>query len=635
MRCLLSIPLRSTRARRSPRWLQQKRAQPRFPPYGTVVTASRSDATSTGSSATTVTRSQIESLPGGDNQTIAHLVEMQPGAVADNAFGFGTHVRAADGAVLYVIDGIPLMPPPIGMLGQTLDAIPTRLIQNVQVFTGGFPVEYSYALGGVVDIQTRRPNPDATAEAQVAYGTYNATTASLNYSQTFGRLSLIASGDFESTERGFDTPDAIAILHDGRVGGEGFLKADYAIDSSNRLSLLATYSENHFQIPIDATMLPLSDAPPGAVRGNDSYGNAPPQFVPYNANPTDVERSLLTAVSFVHTGEVSTQASLYMREMYADYDCDPTDALGATADPGAFCASITRRAYHFGGVGNVTWNWLPGNHWKAGVAIDDQQNNLGVAQYTRDDASPTGGVNPSLTLAGSDQINTLSVGAYVEDRIEVGKLTLLPGFRYDVQNTTFASSNQAPLFLSGPSARLGGSYALSDVVILHAFAGYLWETPVDFDGPLAAQILIPSLAGQTLPDDLKASTTWSAELGVTVHPVSKLSLGATAWGRYSTNTIDRQTVGSTDLFVSFNWKHGRAAGGDLFANGELLRFGHDAFLLEGFGNVSYQNSQAIGLTSEKYLFAPDELAAAANWTPWITCSSGRRTWACCSTTRSG
>lgn len=381
------------------------------PSFQTTVTAVRPDPALIGASATTVTREQVEALPGGDNQTIADIVTMQPGTVADS-FGSNIHVRGADGAILYVVDGIPIFTPPLGTVGQLLNTLPIRLVQNITVYTGGFPIEYSSSLGGVVDIQTRRPTVNPTAEAQITYGTYNFTDVALNYSQTIGKLGVFASADYVSTVRGLDTPNAVGVLHDYRSGGNGFVKLDYEVDSRNRLALIATYEQDKFQIPIDPTMLPLSDAPPGAVRGNDVYGNPPPPFVPYNANPTDFERTFFAALSYIHDGDVGTQISIFSRGLYEDFNCDPAGSLGATADPGSVCNTFSRNAVQFGGLASASWNWLTGNTWKAGVEVRDQQSSVNTSLFTRDDGSPSGGPDPSLTLSGSDNINTLSAGVY-------------------------------------------------------------------------------------------------------------------------------------------------------------------------------------------------------------------------------
>jgi hypothetical protein len=474
-------------------------------------------------------------------------------------------------------------------------------------------VEYSYSLGGVVDIRTRRATDTPTGEVQLTYGTYNETDVAANYSQTFfGKLGVVASANFLSTDRGLDTPDAIGVLNDNRTGGNGFAKLTYDLDGQNRLEAFATYEEDKFHIPIDPTMLPLSDAPPGAVRGNDAFGDPPPQFVPYNAQPTDFERTVFAAASYLHSGDVGGQLSLYAREIYESFNCDAPNALGATADPGATCSDFMRDDFHFGLLGKVTWSWLPGNSWKAGVQVDQAHSSLGLADYTRDDSSPTGGIDPSMTIIGGDSVSTTTAGVYIEDRIEAGKFTFLPGLRFDLQNTTYgADSSVGNVFLAGPSGRLGASYAPVDWAVIHAFAGYLWEAPTNFDAPVIAPLVgVPNPGVATLnAQHPLAATTWSGELGITFHPVHKLSLGVTGWGRLMHNWLDHQNIGDTPLWVAFNWESGTAVGGDLFGNGEILRV--NPFILEGFANLSTEWADQLNIDSNQFLFSPADLSGSA------------------------
>src|SRR5581483_1455827 len=223
-----------------------------------------------------------------------------------------------------------------------------------------------------------------------------------------------------------------------------------------------------------------SEAPPGAVRGNDAYGDPPPQFVPYNAQPSDFERTVFAAASYLYTGDVSTQLSLYAREIYENFNCDGPNALGATADPGSTCSDFIRDNYHFGLIGKITWHMIPGNSWKAGVQVDESHSTLGITTHARDDGNPSGGIDRGADVVAGDNISTLTAGAYIEDRIEIGQVTILPGLRFDLQNTSFGpNSPLGNLLLSGPSGRLGLSWAPADWVVLHAFAGYLWEAPTN------------------------------------------------------------------------------------------------------------------------------------------------------------
>ena len=168
------------------------------------------------------------------------------------------------------------------------------------------PAEYGSGLGAVVEINTRRALGGPAGEAQLLYGSYGTYGASLNYSQEVGKLNFFAGGNFQTSDRGLDPPSVTPILHDDMVTGSGFARVDYDVGDHDRLELISTFDQSRYQIPIDPTVLPLTQAPRGAVRGPDVYGNDPPPFVPYDANPVDIERNLFATVSDSHVGSDAT-----------------------------------------------------------------------------------------------------------------------------------------------------------------------------------------------------------------------------------------------------------------------------------------------------------------------------------------
>jgi hypothetical protein len=562
----------------------------------------------TGASVTTLSRPMLESLPGGDTQPLAYAIASQPGMVADT-FGFGVHARGADGGILYVIDGIPLLTVPLGTYGVG-SFLPVRMVRSLQLTTGGFPAEYGVGLGAVVDVTTRHAVGGAHGDVQVAYGTNDLFLPSFDYSQEIGRLSLFVAGNYESTSRGLDPPSVSPVLHDGLTAGSGFARLDYEIDRSDRAELIASFTQSQYQIPIDPTVLPLSDAPPGAVRGNDAYGNPPPPFVPYDGNPTDAERDVFVALSYTHRwgGDARLQVAPYIHEASGQLLCDPAGSLGATADPGSTCSDVRRDIVHEGALVNVAWKPDAVQSWKTGATFDFAESQVSYASYTRDDASPSGGADPALTLSGQDVADVMLVGVYVQDQLSLGRWTLFPGARLDAQHASFLGSEEPALDAWGPSARLGVSYALTDDVVLHAFAGYLWQPPNAIDGAVAARVLVPSLAGQPLPVDIKPERDWSGEIGIAERIARRVTLGLTGWGRYAYDQLDRQNVGNTNLVASYNFAQGRAAGAEVWANLALGR------VLDGFVNGGWQLAQGQGVDSEKYLFTPAELA----FTGWGT-----------------
>jgi hypothetical protein len=334
--------------------------------------------------------------------------------------------------------------------------------------------------------------------------------------------------------------------------------------------------------------------------------------VPYNANPTEHERDLFVTVAYSHVFDgASVQVAPYIRTSYGDLDCDPAGSLGPTADPGSVCSNVTRTLLHEGQ--NLTYAWAMGRAqaWKAGLVLDDAESGVNYTQFTRDDASPLGGPNPAETVSGQDNTNILSGGVFLEDEISVGRLKLFPGVRADYQSATFTDTSQPNLVLAGPSARLGFSYALSRAFILQGFAGYLWQPPSAVDASVAARVLVPSLASQPIPVDIKAERDESAEIGLLYRVPRRLDVTLTGYGRLSQDTLDVQTVGSTDLIEDYNYVRGRAVGIELAYRGTANEY------LTGFGNGSWNIAQGQGVDSARYLFtrAQVELPRLANSRP--------------------
>ncbi|MGA2449232.1 MAG: TonB-dependent receptor [Polyangiaceae bacterium] len=553
----------------------------------------------TGSSVAVLSLRDIQALPGGEAQTLTDVVLTQPGFAPDSFGSDGVlHIRGAEAGVLYVVDGVQI---PGGLAGQFADVLPTQIVQSLRMRTGGLPVEYGPNAGGVIDVATRRGRGAPEGEFQMAYGTYQRIQPSVWYSQALGKADVFVEGALLSTHRGLDSPAANPVLHDDLLAGHTFAKLDYRLDAAQRIEVMARYSQYAFQIPIDPTLLPLSDGPPGATRGPDRYGNAPPVFVPYDANPTETERDLFAAVSYQRAlAEGSLQLSPYVRLSYGDLNCDAAGSLGATADRSSACSNVTRRLLHAGQ--NATFAWAVGEEqkWKAGVVLDDAQSLVDYTQFTRDDSSPNGGPNPGLTLSGHDRTEFLSGGAFIEDEITLGRTKWLPGLRADVQNVAFEGTSQPNLLMAGPSLRLGMSYALSNELLLHAFVGALWQPPSAVDAAVAARVLAPSLAGQAVPD-VKAEKDEYAEVGLSYRAHRRIAASLTAYGRFSQDQLDVLTVGSTNLVEDYNYARGRAAGAEMAIQGPVTG------VLQGFGNVSWNLAQGQGVDSVRFLFTPSVL----------------------------
>jgi hypothetical protein len=390
-------------------------------------------------------------------------------------------------------------------------------------------------------------------------------------------------------------------LHDDLKDGRFFLRADADLSSRDTLELIGIYARSNYQIPIDPTLLPLSLGPPNAERGMDKYGNSAPDFVPYDSNPTELEQEVFVALSWLHDfgPKAQLQVAPFFRTQNSNLVCDTAHQLGATADPGTTCSTIDNHVVQGGFQVNQTLG-TGANEFKAGLLFDAQQSNVAFSQFYRDDASATGGADPQQTVNGTDITNVMLGGIYLQDRISLGKLTLFPGLRLDVQQASLQGTGTSSL-LWGPSLRLGAAYAFTERTVLHAYFGILWQPPT-YDAPTAARAL--GLADPTAPIelDLKGETDYYAEIGIASRVVPQLTLSLTTWGRLSRYTLDDDDVGNSALTADFNYEKGRAAGAEVAAQ---LVLGRN---LHAFANLTAQIAEGAGIASSRYLFSPEQLA---------------------------
>src|SRR5437868_10567524 len=120
-----------------------------------VVTAKRlgeartSIQTQIGASTYTITASDVQNEPGGEN-TLLNQVILQMPDVAQDSYG-QFHIRGEHNALQYRLNGI-ILPEGISVFGQTLDP---RLAASVELITGALPAEYGLVTGGIVDMKTK------------------------------------------------------------------------------------------------------------------------------------------------------------------------------------------------------------------------------------------------------------------------------------------------------------------------------------------------------------------------------------------------------------------------------------------------------------------------------------------------
>jgi outer membrane receptor for ferrienterochelin and colicin len=539
-------------------------------------------------SVVTVTRQQLQEQPGGDDRPITDVVATQPGFVVDalgNIYARGNHAN-----VQYQVDGIPV-PDSVGSLFAA--SIPTRLVQGLEIFTGGMPAEFGDRLGAVVNLLTRAAGDHPEGSAQVRYGSYQTIEPGVAYSQKLSpAVGMFVGGSVLASERALDPPSIDPILHDTGYSARTFARFDYTPCDANHYELFATYAHNRFQVPIDPSVQPMMPTV-------DQFGNASPAFVPHDTNATETEDELFVAAAYTHRYE-DDHGQIFVAPIYklsrGILLGDAAHALGPLSDPGTTASDVTRTAQHAGGI--LAYSLPHGGHlFKAGAQLDFLHGTTDFTSYARADM---GGIDPSMTASGHDNTDALSTGIYAQDHWTSGAFALDAGLRLDQLHVILkdGTTNDS----AGVSPRLGTSYKLAKDVVAHAFTGVLWQPPAPLDAANAARALGVVAPDQPIAYDLKPETDVFAEVGVQARVANPLRAGLVAWGRYAWNQLDDTAIGSTSLLSNYNFERGRAGG----LEGSLdLRVGP---WLTAFANGTYGFAQGQGISSAKYLFDAATLA---------------------------
>jgi TonB dependent receptor/Carboxypeptidase regulatory-like domain/TonB-dependent Receptor Plug Domain len=560
-------------------------------------------------SSSSLDRGAIEDLPRGDSSAVNELLATQPGFVFDamgNLFARGNH-----GNVQYQLDGVPLPDSVSGLFGSLVSP---RMVEELEVRTGGLPAQYGDRLAAVVNLNSRRPAEQAALQLDLKYGADETFSPSLLFTKHAGPLSILAGGSSLTTQRALDPQVFGDLSHDGGDQQRLFLKLDYVFSHQTSLTLLGVFAHSFYRIPIDTSVNALDPALPGGGRAPDAYGNSPPAYLPHDTNQSENERDLFTALSLHHDEGplASTTASLSFRRSWGRLLGDAAHALGATQDPcasdgqgGSSCATasdVTRSADHFGLDLGQTLRLGEHHSLEAGLQLDQLFGTTDYTSYTRSDA--LGGPDPALTVSGLDRAHATTFGLFLQDRATLGAWVIDAGVRLDLQRVSFAGTSEAATH-AGFGPRLGASYAISPDTIVHAFAGLLWQPPPVLDTPAAARILGVVTPDRQIAYDLLPEKDRYGELGLESRLLPSLSIKLTAWGRLVSDQLDDIAVGSTNLLSPYNFRDGRAAGLEGAASLVVLS-GH----LTAFANGTFEVAEGRGIETARYLFASDALSDA-------------------------
>ncbi|MFM6010466.1 MAG: TonB-dependent receptor plug domain-containing protein [Dolichospermum sp.] len=157
-----------------------------------------------------------EEMEAQGARTVREALKFLPGILGDGTVGTevnalsGQFIRGSNtGQVLILLDGRPINN--AGSGGFDLSEFTTNNIQRIEVLPGGGSTLYgSDAIGGVINIITRRPTEKITTEAKVNFGAYGLNQQSIQNSGKKGDISWVVGYNRTQAENNypFSIPEA-------------------------------------------------------------------------------------------------------------------------------------------------------------------------------------------------------------------------------------------------------------------------------------------------------------------------------------------------------------------------------------------------------------------------------------------
>jgi len=529
----------------------------------------------------TALAADIDNLPAGGASALTDVLLQMPGVALDQ--NQQIHIRDTEGPQFqYQINGA-LVPLDINTNPPFLSMINPMFIKRLDLIDGVLPSRYSYATGGVVDIETKDGCAAPGGSVSIQGGQRETIQPSAQYGGCAGKLSYYVSGLYSQSDTAFSSatpgPDPV---HDHGRQAQAFGVFTYPLDSKTQLSLIASAAGSNNQLPNVPGL-----SPQFTLTGVPTYQSA-------DINSTLDFRDYLAILSL--KGEVSS--SLTYRLAYSIHSIEQDfrpDNAGELIFQGV-ASTATHKDFDNTLQGDLTW--AAGRHtigagFYAGayhVAVNDSS-----LVFPADDQGDQTSSTPIKVLSGARSTNVV-LGLYLNDLWRLtDRLSANVGVRWDAL-TGFTHHAQID-----PTINL--TYAADAATTLHAgfarymqvpsFQGIAPDTSAAFAGTTAAGS--PGIANPLTEDDYE----WDA--GVVHRFGPHLTVSEDGFYERTDHYLDTGQFGVVPIFAPFNYGHG-----DIWGDELAIKYKTAAF--SAYTNLTVGQNKQIGVATGQFNFDPDELA---------------------------
>ncbi|WDS35947.1 TonB-dependent receptor [Pseudoxanthomonas sp.] len=540
-----------------------------------------------GSSQFTISSADIQKLPLGASTPMNQVLLQAPGVVQDS-YG-GVHVRGDHANLQYRINGV-IIPESISGFGQSLDA---RTIKSIRLLDGALPAQFGDRTAAVVDITTKNGhelgNGGSIGLTTGSFGTFN---PSASWWGSQGRWSWFVTGDYDQNKIGLENPTGSRTPeHDKTHQGKAFADLSYLINDDTRISVMAGYANNRFQVPDN----------PGQTPAYDDQGTTTYDSSALDENQQEKTRFATVSLQGLLGDATSYQVSLSQR--YSSVAFDP-DVEGDLIFDGV--ASQVQRSNRANVLQADFSTPLGDSHTlRYGVYGDFEHalasNNSWVFPADAD-GNQTSNV-PEL-IPDASRFHTSTTAIYLQDEWKIGDDWVVNyGLRGDRYKAFGSEEGQV-------SPRIGAVWQATDSTTVHAgYARY-------FTPPAAELISTGDIAlyNGTTNQQVAAGTNAPLsersnyyDLGVSQNVGDHLTLGLDAYDRRADRLQDEGQFGAAYIYSTFNYRYGHIRGLEFSAD-------YDNGPISAYFNGAYSKAMGKQVMTGSYNFDPAALAYVAdNW----------------------
>ncbi len=177
-------------------------------------------------------------------RSLGELVNQQPGWLFE-ANGI-LHPRGEEYQTQYVVDGLPLTENRSVAYSPDFDA---SNVQEMSIYTAGFPAEYGRKMGGVIEVETQRDTrPGLHGKAVLSGGSFDTAGAYLEGQYGWGKNTFTVSGSATTTDRYLDSPVLQNYTNHGTLVGF-MLHYERDLSDKDRIGVILRREQSRFLVP--------------------------------------------------------------------------------------------------------------------------------------------------------------------------------------------------------------------------------------------------------------------------------------------------------------------------------------------------------------------------------------------------